>query len=52
MINPTLRKKLALLSLKLKADAEAYLGTEINQVVNTCPAYLPMYQLAATKDVK
>ena len=35
---------------KLKADAEAYLGTEINQAVITCPAYFTDAQRKATKD--
>jgi molecular chaperone DnaK len=35
---------------KLKADAEAYLGQEVNQAVITCPAYFSDAQRKATKD--
>ncbi|MEK9731046.1 MAG: molecular chaperone DnaK [Candidatus Poseidoniales archaeon] len=35
---------------KLKADAEAYLGHEVNQAVITCPAYFTDAQRKATKD--
>jgi len=35
---------------KLKADAEAYLGTEVKQAVITCPAYFTDAQRKATKD--
>ena len=35
---------------KLKADAEAYLGTEVKQAVITCPAYFTDAQRTATKD--
>ena len=35
---------------KLKADAEAYLGTEVKQAVITCPAYFSDAQRKATKD--
>ena len=35
---------------KLKADAEAYLGTEVKQAVVTCPAYFTDAQRKATKD--
>ena len=35
---------------KLKSDAEAYLGEEINQAVITCPAYFTDAQRTATKD--
>ena len=35
---------------KLKADAEAYLGSEVNQAVITCPAYFTDAQRTATKD--
>ena len=35
---------------KLKADAEAYLGHEVKQVVITCPAYFTDAQRKATKD--
>lgn len=35
---------------KLKADAEAYLGHEVNQAVITCPAYFTDAQRTATKD--
>ena len=35
---------------KLKVDAEAYLGQEVNQAVITCPAYFSDAQRKATKD--
>ncbi|MBT5184031.1 MAG: molecular chaperone DnaK [Euryarchaeota archaeon] len=35
---------------KLKADAEAYLGTTVKQAVITCPAYFTDAQRKATKD--
>ncbi|DAC30154.1 MAG TPA: Hsp70 family protein, partial [Candidatus Poseidoniaceae archaeon] len=35
---------------KLKADAEAYLGSEVKQAVITCPAYFTDAQRTATKD--
>jgi molecular chaperone DnaK len=35
---------------KLKADAEAYLGSEVKQAVITCPAYFTDAQRKATKD--
>jgi molecular chaperone DnaK len=35
---------------KLKADAEAYLGTTVTQAVITCPAYFTDAQRKATKD--
>ncbi len=35
---------------KLKADAEAYLGTDVKQAVITCPAYFSDAQRKATKD--
>jgi molecular chaperone DnaK len=35
---------------KLKADAEEYLGREVNQAVITCPAYFSDAQRQATKD--
>ena len=35
---------------KLKADAEAYLGQEVNQAVITCPAYFTDAQRKATRD--
>ena len=35
---------------KLKADAEAYLGTTVDQAVITCPAYFTDAQRKATKD--
>ena len=35
---------------KLKADAEAYLGSEVTQAVVTCPAYFTDAQRKATKD--
>ena len=35
---------------KLKADAEAYLGSEVTQAVITCPAYFTDAQRTATKD--
>ncbi|MDE0556987.1 MAG: molecular chaperone DnaK [Candidatus Poseidoniaceae archaeon] len=35
---------------KLKADAEAYLGTDVKQAVITCPAYFTDAQRKATKD--
>ena len=35
---------------KLKADAEAYLGSEVKQAVITCPAYFSDAQRKATKD--
>ena len=35
---------------KLKADAEAYLGTTVTQAVITCPAYFSDAQRKATKD--
>ncbi len=35
---------------KLKADAEAYIGQEVNQAVITCPAYFSDAQRKATKD--
>tara|TARA_B100000965_G_scaffold300804_1_gene259321 strand:- start:532 stop:2412 length:1881 start_codon:yes stop_codon:yes gene_type:complete len=35
---------------KLKADAESYLGREVNQAVITCPAYFTDAQRKATQD--
>ena len=35
---------------KLKADAEAYLGTKVTEAVITCPAYFSDSQRQATKD--
>ena len=35
---------------KLKADAEAYLGTTVTQAVITTPAYFSAAQRQATKD--
>ena len=35
---------------KLKADAEAYIGSEVKQAVITCPAYFTDAQRKATKD--
>ncbi len=40
----------AMILQKLKADAEAYLGEEVNQVVVTVPAYFSDAQRQATKD--
>ncbi len=40
----------AMILQKLKADAEAYLGTSVNQAVITVPAYFSDAQRQATKD--
>ena len=40
----------AMILQKLKADAEAYLGTTVNQAVITVPAYFSDAQRQATKD--
>ncbi len=40
----------AMVLQKLKADAEAYLGTSVNQAVITVPAYFSDAQRQATKD--
>ncbi len=40
----------AMVLQKLKADAEAYLGTSVNQAVITVPAYFSDSQRQATKD--
>ncbi len=40
----------AMILQKLKADAEAYLGTSVNQAVITVPAYFTDAQRQATKD--
>ena len=40
----------AMILQKLKADAEAYLGTPVNQAVITVPAYFSDAQRQATKD--
>ena len=40
----------AMILQKLKADAEAYLGTTVNQAVITVPAYFTDAQRQATKD--
>ena len=40
----------AMILQKLKADAESYLGTEVNQAVITVPAYFNDSQRQATKD--
>ena len=40
----------AMILQKLKADAESYLGTTVNQVVITVPAYFSDAQRQATKD--
>jgi molecular chaperone DnaK len=40
----------AMILQKLKADAEAYLGTEVTQAVITVPAYFTDAQRQATKD--
>ena len=40
----------AMILHKLKADAEAYLGTSVNQAVITVPAYFSDAQRQATKD--
>ncbi len=40
----------AMILTKLKADAEAYLGTEVTDAVITCPAYFTDSQRQATKD--
>ena len=40
----------AMILQKLKADAEAYLGTEVTQAVITVPAYFEDSQRQATKD--
>ncbi len=40
----------AMILQKLKADAEAYLGTQVNQAVITVPAYFTDAQRQATKD--
>ena len=40
----------AMILQKLKADAEAYLGTAVNQAVITVPAYFSDAQRQATKD--
>jgi molecular chaperone DnaK len=40
----------AMILQKLKADAEAYLGTEVTQAVITVPAYFNDSQRQATKD--
>ncbi|MBQ8345728.1 MAG: Hsp70 family protein, partial [Clostridia bacterium] len=40
----------AMVLQKLKADAEAYLGTTVNQAVITVPAYFSDAQRQATKD--
>ncbi len=40
----------AMILSKLKADAEAYLGTKVTDAVITCPAYFTDSQRQATKD--
>ena len=40
----------AMILSKLKADAEAYLGTKVTEAVITCPAYFSDSQRQATKD--
>ena len=40
----------AMILSKLKADAEAYLGTKVTDAVITCPAYFTDAQRQATKD--
>ncbi len=40
----------AMVLSKLKADAEAYLGTKVTDAVITCPAYFTDAQRQATKD--
>ncbi len=40
----------AMILSKLKADAEAYLGTKVTDAVITCPAYFNDAQRQATKD--
>ncbi len=40
----------AMVLSKLKADAEAYLGTKVTEAVITCPAYFTDSQRQATKD--
>ena len=40
----------AMILTKLKADAEAYLGTKVTDAVITCPAYFTDAQRQATKD--
>ena len=40
----------AMILSKLKADAEAYLGTKVSDAVITCPAYFTDAQRQATKD--
>ena len=40
----------AMILSKLKADAEAYLGTNVTDAVITCPAYFTDSQRQATKD--
>ena len=40
----------AMILTKLKADAEAYLGTKVTEAVITCPAYFSDSQRQATKD--
>ena len=40
----------AMILTKLKADAEAYLGTKVTDAVITCPAYFTDSQRQATKD--
>ena len=40
----------AMILSKLKADAEAYLGSKVTEAVITCPAYFTDSQRQATKD--